>query len=662
MFSMDESLDLLFLDAAKQVANSVRQPRESIVRLAHRRLENNARDVAAIHLIAVARIQNRQPERSLRLLRQHDSALENSATGHRLAGYAYLVQQDTIQARAHYQAAVRLDPRLHDCWKWLGRIDEQQGLLDQAAACFQRAMYFEDAKHESALELSRLFARSNRLNRAIATLRSVLRRDRRSARLNSALASLLLQRASMLRRKRKPQAEEAALRQARDCFQVAIAADPKPETYIALGRLAQRLGHFTEAASAFGKAVKINGNSPAAITLLANSAVESGDIDEALRLYRKALTIAPDFAPAHFKYSRAQRFKPGKSTTRYVQELSSLVANHDRLRHEQIQLNFALAKVLDDSGQYDRAWKHYDRANRLKPGHSENQIGDGSEAGNKSRSPLLEVVDDTIEFFTPELFAACRRVGNPSSTPIFIVGMPRSGTTLTEQIISSHREVAGAGELKAIERIRQQLANRSRRIPGTRYPQALLQFGQQTLTAIADKHVGYLQQLAGGANFVTDKMPTNFIHLGLIALLFPRATIIHCQRDPMDVLVSSYCQNLSAPFCDLEALAKYHQQYRRLMNHWQQVLPINIHTVSYESLVTDPEPHSRMLIESCGLAWDEQCLKFHDNKRSVHTPSKWQVRQPMYQSSVGKWKRFESHLQQIVDLVQQDDGDRMAAM
>ncbi len=650
MFGIDESLDLLFLDAAKQVSDSVRQPRESIVRLAHRRLENDARDVAAVHLIAAARIQNRQPERSLRLLRQNDSAMENSATGHRLAGYAYLVQQDTVQARAHYHAAVRIDPRLHDCWKWLGRIDEQNGLLDQAAACFQRAMYFEDAQHESALELARIYARTNRLNRAIATLRSVLRRDRRSARLNAALAGLLLQRATMLRRKRKPQAEDATLRQARECFQVSIAADPKPEIYVALGRLAQRLGHFTEAASAFGNAVKINDKSPAAITLLANSAVENGEIDEALRLYRKALTISPDFAPAHFKYSRAQRFKPGKSTTRYVNELTTLVANRDRLRSDQIQLNFALAKVLDDIGQYDRAWEHYDRANRLKPGHSQSQIADDSR-NNSIRSPLLEVVDTTIEYFTPELFAAYRQVGNPSCMPVFIVGMPRSGTTLTEQIVSSHRDVAGAGELKAIERIRQRLANQSRQVTGSRYPQALTQLDHPALTDIADGHIGLLQQLAGDASFVTDKMPTNFIHLGLIAILFPNATIIHCRRDPMDVLVSSYCQNLSAPFCDLEALAKYHQQYRRLMNHWQQVLPINIHTVDYEALVTDPEPHSRKLIESCGLQWDEQCLNFHANKRAVHTPSKWQVRQPMYQSSVGKWKRFESHLQQIVNLV-----------
>ena len=152
-------------------------------------------------------------------------------------------------------------------------------------------------------------------------------------------------------------------------------------------------------------------------------------------------------------------------------------------------------------------------------------------------------------------------------------------------------------------------------------------------------------------------MPTNFIHLGLIAILFPHATIIHCRRDPMDVLTSCYCQNLSPPFCDLQALAQYHRQYRRLMEHWNRVLPLPIHTIDYESLVTDPEANSRRLIESCGLDWNEQCLNFQANGRAVHTPSKWQVRQPMYQSSVGKWRRFESHLSQVFQWVHQDDVD-----
>jgi hypothetical protein len=149
-------------------------------------------------------------------------------------------------------------------------------------------------------------------------------------------------------------------------------------------------------------------------------------------------------------------------------------------------------------------------------------------------------------------------------------------------------------------------------------------------------------------------MPTNFLHLGLIALLFPNATIIHCRRNPMDVLVSCYCQNLSAPFCDLDALVSYHREYRRLMAHWQDALPLKIHTVDYESLVTQPEPNARSMIQHCGLTWDQQCLEFHANRRAVHTPSKWQVRQPMYRSSIDRWKRFSPHLDRFWHQIDQE--------
>ncbi len=235
--------------------------------------------------------------------------------------------------------------------------------------------------------------------------------------------------------------------------------------------------------------------------------------------------------------------------------------------------------------------------------------------------------------------------------------MPRSGTTLTEQILSSHSDVVGAGELKEIERMRQRIAGHGKRNPGSStslYPNVLATMDDGQLRNLAAAHVSLLDNLRDRERFVIDKMPTNFVHLGLIAILFPKAKVIHCRRDPMDVLVSCYCQNLSPPFCDLEALALYHQQYRRLMDHWQRVLPLQIHSVEYESLVIEPEVNIRSLIECCGLEWDQQCLDFHANNRPVHTPSKWQVRQPVYRTSIGKWKRFASHLLPIAELVQQD--------
>ena len=338
--------------------------------------------------------------------------------------------------------------------------------------------------------------------------------------------------------------------------------------------------------------------------------------------------------------------------------MTELITQHDRSIRDQVQLNFALAKVLDDLGDYETAWNHYDQANRMKPRHSSKQNGPAS-------VPLAGAVDDAQSVYTREYFDAKRDVGNPSDLPIFIVGMPRSGTTLTEQILSSHPSVTGAGELKEIDRIRQRIvrdqhssqqqslgphgsANRNRSLSGVNvFPKILPSLDDRYLRELADEHLSLLKNRSEGSARVSDKMPTNFLHLGLIAVLFPGATIIHCRRDPMDVLASCYCQNLSAPFCDLEALVGYHRHYRQLMAHWQEVLPLNIHTVDYESLVADPEPNAKEMIKHCGLPWDERCLAFHTNRRAVHTPSKWQVRQPMYSSSIGKWKRFENQLAPI---------------
>ena len=243
----------------------------------------------------------------------------------------------------------------------------------------------------------------------------------------------------------------------------------------------------------------MNEQSPAAITHLANNAVENGNIDEALQLYRRALDISPDFAPAHFKYSRAQRFRSDNPTIQYAKRLAELVADHERPNHEQIQLNFALAKVLDDIGQYDLAWKHYDRANRLKPGHGKSARRTGKQ-NDPGRVPLQDTVDSAIKFFRPELFASKRVIGHPSVAPVFIVGMPRSGTTLTEQILSSHPDVAGAGELKEIERIRQRIVNLGDRLESDLlYPHLLAEIDDHKLRDLAQSHISFLDNLRGDA-------------------------------------------------------------------------------------------------------------------------------------------------------------------
>ncbi|MCG8652080.1 MAG: sulfotransferase [Pirellulales bacterium] len=664
----DEKLGVLFDEVAKQVRSSVNQSRWSIVRDSRRRLRDDDTDVAAIHVIAAASLLDRRAERSLSILQGKPAALSGNATGHRLAGYACLVEDRVDAAAEHFGQAVRIDPCQFDSWIMLGGIEEKSGQQEQAISYYRRALVFDDQSHDSVMALCRLYTARMDLRSAIDTLRVALFRDQRSAKLNLMLARLLERRAQLLRRNRKWIFHDRVLQEAARCYQIAAAVAPRAEVYISLGLLEQRLGHHDASVDAFERATRLNPNSVLAITNLANAHVDNGELEQACRYYQRALQIDPGHAGTHFRYSRAQKFKPDATTVAYSEQLRALASDRSRTRREQIHFNFALAKVLDDLGCHDLAWQHYDRANRLKPRRTGN---------SKAASPtsLDGVTDQLRRVYTAEFFQSKAGLGNPSKMPIFVVGMPRSGTTLTEQILSAHGSITGAGELKQIDRIRQQMVQEIQPCDGRggspqqsvqvesdpadwsdrcQYPQLMRTIDDCRLRYFADRHLRYLETLREGGTRVTDKMPTNFLHLGLIALLYPNATVIHCRRDPMDVLVSCYCQNLNVPFCDLGALVSYHREYRRLMRYWEKVLPLKIHSVDYEALVTDPESNVRAMIEHCGLDWDQRCLNFHSNRRAVRTPSKWQVRQPLYSSSVGRWRRFASHLEPIASQLTQE--------
>ena len=247
--------------------------------------------------------------------------------------------------------------------------------------------------------------------------------------------------------------------------------------------------------------------------------------------------------------------------------------------------------------------------------------------------------------FSGAFFERAAGLGSGSDRPVFIVGMPRSGTTLVEQIISSHPRAAGAGELPDIPWLIQRLP--AELGSGAGYPGCVEALDRESVQRLAGSYLDRLGLVSATTDRVTDKLPMNYMHLGLIAVLFPNAVIVHCKRDPMDTCLSCYFQNFSRDlgFCfDLEDLGFYYRHYETLMAFWAEVLPLCIHDVAYEDLVKNPEDVSRGLIEACGLEWDPRCLSPHKNRRPVKTASSWQVRQPLYKTSVARWKRYEKHL------------------
>ena len=649
----------LLESVCNRAGKSVRQSHAVIIQRSQQRLSKNTLDMQALHVVAASSLVQRQTAKTLELLQRDGETFARDPVGNRLAGYAWLVRQDTGRARHSFDQAVRLDPNQPDCWKWLGLIAESDDQYEQAAEYYERGILFDDGGHDSALALSRLHARQRQLKDAIHTLRVSLIRDRRSPKLNLALARLLDRRAMMLGRKRMYLAQHRLRQEALECYRIVNAAAPTSQSLLMQGRLQQQLLDHSAARGSFQKAVDLDPKSAKAFSQLASANVDFGEIELALGQFEQSIRLDPQRAEAHFRYARAKRFQPGGSTRDYLGQLQRQLGETDQARQKQVYLNFAIAKVYDDIGDYDRAWEHYDRANRLKSTPT-NRPG-------KTTTPTVSVAPTDERWFesftrhatrhyTADFFRSMSGAGNPSRTPIFIVGMPRSGTTLTEQILSSHPDIAGAGELNHINQIRQEMSRLSapsnvHQAAWSRYPELLGAMDPAELNQHAARYLEHLDRFRTRERHVTDKMPTNFMHLGLIATLFPGATVIHCRRNPMDVFVSCYCQNLNAPFCDLDQLVHYHRNYRRLMAHWERVLPIKIHTNDYESLVADPETHSRELIRHCGLQWDDACLQFHSNDRAVRTPSKWQVRQPMYRSSVEKWRRFEKHLAPIAEKV-----------
>jgi tetratricopeptide (TPR) repeat protein len=302
--------------------------------------------------------------------------------------------------------------------------------------------------------------------------------------------------------------------------------------------------------------------------------------------------------------------------------------------HDREKIHYALGKIYDDCKEYDKAFAHYQRANTLQGEHF-----------NYNRATQERWTDNTITFFDRDYFAKHAHLGTRIQRPIFIIGMPRSGTTLTEQILASHPQVAGAGELVYFSCIAGNLPY----LLGNKdpYPYFYRALDGHVCEKIISHYLALLDRHSTTDRFVTDKMPFNYQNLGLIRLLFPDAPIIHCRRDPLDVCLSIYFQFFRSEHdyaTDLLNIGHKYMQYARLMAHWRKVLPGPFMESRYDELIANQELCSRELVAFCGLDWDESCLAFYNKQRDVRTASDWQVRQPLYSGSVRRWQHYEKYL------------------
>jgi len=357
-----------------------------------------------------------------------------------------------------------------------------------------------------------------------------------------------------------------------------------------------------------------------------------GDQVRALGAYRAAIAAKPAFGEVYWSMANLKTFRF---------EDVEVAAMEQQLEREgldpsaDIHFRFALAKAYEDRGDYDRAWNYY-------------HTGNERQRKRVSHDPVASELrhEQIAEVFTRELFDRHASAGHESRAPIFIVGLPRSGSTLVEQILASHSMVEGTAELPTLMRIAHSLGRY--RTDGKEYPAAVLALRSKDFRAYGSQ---YLEETlafrATDRPCFTDKLPNNFSHVGFIHLVLPNARIINARRHPFDSCLGGYKQlfGKGQDFTyDMTDLAMYYRQYHDIMKHWHEVLPGKVLDVHYEETVTDLETQVRRILAHCDLPFEEACVRFHENERAVRTASSEQVRKPIYKSALGHWRRFEQHL------------------
>ncbi len=572
-------------------------------------------------------------------------------------GLTLQAQGRLTEAIAAYRQALALEPNAAEIYNNLGIALQEQGDLDDAVAAFGQARALKPKLAETHYNLGNARQAQGKHAEAIAAYREAIKLKPDFAEAYNNLGSALRKQGDPIEAMAcykqaiasKPGYADAyinladfflldqgELEAAADCYRELLRLSPEnADAWIGLGSILRHQQRLAEAMEACRTALRIKPDHPSAHHDLGLMFATLGDLEAARACYRQAIELDPNYAQAYESLAESRRYSPADGDE--IVRLQALVDSPKLSEPGRISLHFALGKMLDDCGAFEQAFGHYRTANNLK----RKTIG-------FDREKLIASVSATVATFTSHFFEQCQVSGHPSELPVFIVGMPRSGTTLVEQIIASHPQVFGADELPHIPTMVATLPARLQ--TDTVYPACVTMIDEPLVRSLAEEYLEKLQAIGGDTQRVSDKMPTNFIYLGLIALMFPRARIIHCRRDPLAVCLSIYFRRFGYGHTyanDLNDIATYYRQYQRLMQYWHEVLPLEICDVQYEELVANQASESQRLIDYCGLPWDDRCLEYHKNTRPVQTMSNWQVRQPIYTDSIKRWKHYEKHLDEL---------------
>ena len=601
-----------------------------------------------------------------RLLRDWRGALANLAKvaqarprfgrAQQEAGYNHLALRQPKQAQAAFDQAVALDPSLLQSWEWLAKLCERQSGAAAKARCatakgqvaFLKELppelrtvvsYLSEDRLADAERLCKHFLRGNKThvegmrllaeiatrNRALDDAEFLLEScvefepDHRAARIQYGNILLRVQKFA----KAHEQAERL------------LAEQPDDDgTIRALYAAAcNGVGKRDEAVASYQRLMAAQPENPAHAVSLAHVHKAAGELDDAVALYRKAYGIKRDHGDAYWSLAntKSYRFEAAE-----VAQMAALVEDAATAELDRIQLCFALGTAFEARGDYAAAFQHFAKGNALKQA-----------SASHSAAQLAVRVESQLAVCDQTLFAERDGVGCPAPDPIFIVGLPRAGSTLIEQILASHSQVDGTMELHNVLNLAKRLRGRDEVPDQPRYPRILRTLEADYFRRFGEQFLADTRPYRGTAPKFIDKMPNNFFHIGLIRLILPNAKVIDARRHPLACCVSGFKQLFGEGqefSYGLKEIGNYYREYVRLMDHWDAVLPGFVLRVQHEAVVDDLAGQVRRLLDFCGLPFEPACLEYHRTERSVYTPSAEQVRRPIYRDGLEQWRHYEPWL------------------
>jgi tetratricopeptide (TPR) repeat protein len=577
------------------------------------------------------------------------------ALAHQELGFACAESGNLYDAIAALQRAVAIEPKLPASWKLMGELFQIDGDENSAAEAFNQHLLatsedpglilaircFNAGKTGQAEQLCRKFLIDNPANvSAIRLLAEIglkvgvlVDAERLLERCLELAPDFTLARMSYTKVLTRREKLEQALEQA----DYLLENQSEKPAYLALrASILVRMGDYERALPCYEYILERYPAQPSVMLSYGHSLRAVGEQERSIEAYRQTISLRPSFGDAYWSLANLKTFRFEDSD---IEEMRNQLESKECSNEDFFHLCFALGKALEDRGQFDDSFKYYQLGNSIK----EKLTGYKAER-------IHNYVQRMKTFCREEIFSAAGDRGCQAPDPIFIVGLPRSGSTLLEQILASHSQVDGTKELIQILAIAKRLGGTRKGAEESRYPGILSDLTAVQLEELGQQYIDRTRIQRGAAPFFTDKMPNNFLHIGLIALILPRAKIIDARRHPMAACFSGFTQLFARGQTftyGLKNIGSYYRDYVDLMDHWDKVLPGKVLRVQYEEMVTDTENQVRRMLDHCNLDFEESCLQFHQTDRAVRTASSEQVRQPIYKGALEHWRNFELHLDEL---------------